>query len=81
MGYTINMHCQQSHLFRFSAQHEFWILSSHDLFRAMVVQIMLYQITDQILFLTIVEILLLVDLQNGIWIYPSLHGTEDFLRD
>ena len=34
----------------------------NDLFRAMVVQIMLDEITDQILFLTIVEILLLVDL-------------------
>ena len=35
----------------------------------MVVQIMSYQITDQILFLRIVEILLL-DLQNGNRIYP-----------
>ena len=34
----------------------------NDLFRAMVVQIMLDEITDQILFLTIAEILLLVDL-------------------
>ena len=63
MGYTVYMRCQQSHLLRFSAQHEFCIFEVlNDLFRAMVVQITLYQIKDQILFLTIVEILLLVDL-------------------
>ena len=70
------------------SERTFWMSLMHllfkvlnDLFCAVVFQIMLHQITDQILFLTIAEIWLLVDLQNGIWIYLSLHGAEDFLRE
>ena len=49
----------------------------------MVAQIMLYQITDQILFLTIAEVLLLADLQKAFEFTPPppLHGTQDFSRD
>ena len=48
----------------------------------MVAQIMLYQITDQILFLTIAEVLLLADLQKAFeFTPPPLHGTQDFSRD
>ena len=47
-----------------------FIQSFKYLFRAMVAQIMLYQITDQILFLTIAEVLLLVDLQKAFEFIP-----------
>ena len=53
-----------------------FIQSFKHLFRAMVAQIMLYQITDQILFLAIAEVLLLADLQKAFEFTPRamVHG-------